>query len=81
MRKTRIITDQEVLDFIKSPLCIAICGIIACLIAFNTGIQYARRTVEVHSIVQHLAFIEIAGEERMYELDWCESQPIEWNNN
>jgi len=51
---------------------------LATLLAFNAGLRYARANVEVHSITRYLAFIEIAGQEHIYELDWEEPEPIYW---
>jgi hypothetical protein len=77
---TRIITMRDILEFLRHPIGLFICGILACLLAFNLGIQYSRMNVEVHSITRHLAFIEIAGEEHMYQLDWEEPEPMYWGN-
>ena len=77
----KIITLHDILDYLRKPISMFILGIIACALAFNTGIQYARHKVEVHSIVHNLAFIEIAGEEHMYQLDWTEPEPLYWTNN
>lgn len=74
----KIITVYDILDFFRKPVVMIIAGILCCLLAFNTGIQYARYHVEVHSITRSLAFIEIAGEEHMYELDWTEEEPMFW---
>lgn len=61
MRKTRIISEQEVLDFIKSPLGIAICGIIATLMAFLSGIAYARNTAELVYSHEDFCSLRIGG--------------------
>lgn len=76
----RIITLYDVFEFLRKPVGLFILGLLSTLLAFNTGIKYARRTVEVHSITHHLAFIEIAGQEHMYELDWSVNEPITWND-
>lgn len=76
--QSRIITMQDVLHFLRTPLCIFICGILASVMAFNAGIKYSRMHLEVHSITRNLACIEIAGEEHMYELDWIEPEPLFW---
>lgn len=75
---TVIITGKDILRWFSSPLGLFICGIICSAIAFNTGIKYSQRHVKVNSIIQHYAFIEIAGQEHMYELDWTEPEPIHW---
>lgn len=75
----KIITMHDILNYLHKPVVMFILGVIACSIAFCTGIKYARNTLEVHSITHHLAFIEIAGEEHMYELDWSEPEPLYWS--
>ncbi len=75
-----VITCKDVMEFLRKPVCLFILGVIMSLLAFNTGLHYARQTVEVHSITKHLAFIEIAGEEHMYELDWSEPEPMRWED-
>ena len=74
----RIIGFRDILHFLRKPLGLFICGILACALAFNAGLRYARASVEVHSITRYLAFIEIAGQEHIYELDWEEPEPIYW---
>ena len=78
--KTRIIGFRDILNLLSSPVGRFICGILCCMLAFNVGLRYARATVEVHSITNNLAFIEIAGQEHMYELDWSEPEPIVWES-
>lgn len=75
-----VITGKDILRWFNSPIGIFICGIICCLIAFNTGIKYSQRHVKVNSIIQRYAFIEIAGQEHRYELDWTEEEPMYWGN-
>lgn len=76
-----VLTLYDIFLYLKRPAFVLIFGIIATWLAFNTGIAYARRNVQINSITHNLAFIEIAGEEHMYELDWWEDEPIVWNNN
>ena len=78
--QAKVITVREIMNFLRKPLCVFICGVLACMLAFNLGIKYSREHLEVHSITHNLAFIEIAGEEHMYELDWTEPEPIYWGN-
>jgi hypothetical protein len=78
--KTRIIGFRDILGFLCTPIGRFICGVLCCLLAFNAGLRYARASVEVHSITRHLAFIEIAGQEHMYRLDWEEPEPMYWGN-
>lgn len=66
MRKTRIISMQEILDFIKSPLCVAICGIIATLMAFLSGIDYARNTAELVYSREDFCSLRIGGVQKTY---------------
>ena len=73
-----VLTGKDILHWFNTPVGIFICGIICCLLAFSTGIKYARKHVEVHSIIQNYAFIEIAGQEHIYELDWTEEEPLRW---
>jgi len=74
----RIIGFRDILSYLRKPLGMFICGVLATLLAFNAGLRYARANVEVHSITRYLAFIEIAGQEHIYELDWEEPEPIYW---
>lgn len=76
----RVLENEDIAEFLRKPLCLLVFGIIATIMAFNAGISYSRKHVEVHSITHHLAFIEIAGERNMYELDWTEPEPIVWQN-
>ena len=75
----KVITTRDILRYLKHPLFILLFGAFATWMAFNTGINYARHHVQVNSITHNLAFIEIAGEEHLYELDWYEDEPIYWN--
>jgi len=74
-----IIGFRDILAFLSRPIPMFILGLIACIMAFGAGIKYSRSHLEVHSITRNLAFIEIAGQEHMYELDWCESEPMYFN--
>lgn len=74
----KIIELHDIMEFLRKPIALFMLGLMACIAAFNIGLQYARHNVEVHSITHNLAFIEIAGEEHMYELDWSEPEPISW---
>jgi len=79
-KPTYILTFSDILHYLRHPLFVLLFGAIASWLAFNTGIDYARHHVQVNSITHHLAFIEIAGEEHLYELDWWEETPIYWNH-
>lgn len=64
-----VITGKDILRWFNTPIGILICGIICSIIAFNTGIKYSQNHVKVRSVTSYYAFIEIAGEERMYARD------------
>ena len=76
----RVITTADILHALKHPIAIFLFGILASYIAFQAGINYSRQSLEVHSITRNSAFIEIAGQENLYELDWTEEAPIYWNH-
>lgn len=77
-RGNTVIGFRDIWEYLQRPLWVFMFGLLACLLAFNAGIKYSRANLEVHSITRNLAFIEIAGEEHMYELDWCEPEPLFW---
>lgn len=75
-----VIGFRDIANFLRRPIPMFILGLIACIMAFNMGIKYSRAHLEIHSITHNLAFIEIAGEENMYELDWYEPETLYFNN-
>lgn len=71
MRKHRFL-DQETLDFIKSPLVMTICGVVATLMAFSAGIIYARNTADVVFSNEGWCCVQIGRYQRIL---WEEEAP------
>ena len=59
--RSRVITEQDFLRFVRRPAVLVICGVLACLLAFRCGIRYAQSSVSVTGIVRDVAFVEVAG--------------------
>ena len=76
---SRVLTLKDIWEYMRRPAWLLLFGILASYMAFQAGINYSRQHVQVNSITRNLAFIEIAGEEHLYELDWTEETPIYWN--
>jgi len=69
-RPTVVLSLSDLLSYLRHPIALFVLGILISVFAFNTGLQYARHHVEVNTIYQNFAYIEIAGEEHVYQLDW-----------
>lgn len=69
MRNTpygRVLTAQDVLDFIKSPVGTIICCVIATLMAFSAGVKYARNTAELVYSNEDFCSLRIGSVQKTY---------------
>ena len=75
-----IITMKDIFEFLRKPICLFVLSIIISYFAFQNGIEYARRHVEVHALTKHTASIEIAGETHLYTSDLAPEETILWSS-